>query len=31
MLQQSLGTMTGYNSSGETNNSISALVVNYQS
>ena len=31
MLQQSLGTTTGYNASGETNSSIAALVVNYQS
>jgi len=31
MLQQSLGTTSGYNATGEANNSIAALVVNYQS
>jgi hypothetical protein len=30
-LQQSLSSTTGYNSSGEANNMIAALVVNYQS
>jgi hypothetical protein len=31
LLQQSLGTTANYNSSGEANNTIAALIMNYQS